>query len=72
MAICFASPFLILACCWQKPLLVLPTLCYVVWCRIAKAELKDGAAWPWFSIQEWGYHVTWIRRNGPLATVKLV
>jgi len=56
MAICFASPFLILACCWQKPLLLLPTLCYVVWCRIAKAELKDGAAWPWFSIQEWGYH----------------
>ena len=61
MASCFASPLLILRCCWSQPLLILPTLLYVVWARfISRAELKDGAAWPWFSQQEWGYHVSWL------------
>ncbi|CAK8991642.1 Diacylglycerol O-acyltransferase 1 (Diglyceride acyltransferase) (Triacylglycerol synthase) (TAG synthase) [Durusdinium trenchii] len=57
MAICFASPLLILCCCWNQPILIFPTLLYILWGRvIARAELKDGAAWPWFSQQEWGYH----------------
>lgn len=57
MAICFASPLIILSCCWSQPVLLLPFLGYFLWSRvISKAELGDGAAWPWFSIQEWGFH----------------
>ena len=60
MAICFASPLIIFSCCWSQPLLLLPFLGYFLWARVvSKAELKDGAAWPWFSIQEWGFHVPW-------------
>eukprot|EP00438_Fugacium_kawagutii_P036040 Skav225006 [mRNA] locus=scaffold957:82844:94317:+ [translate_table: standard] len=57
MAVCFASPLLILCCCCYQPLVLPPFLGYFLWSRvISKAELKDGAAWPWFSIQEWGFH----------------
>lgn len=60
MASCFASPLLMVACCWRHPWLLLPTLGYVLWSRLNRVELKDGAAWPWFSKQEWGYHVPWL------------
>ena len=62
MATCFASPLIILSCCWSQPVLCVPFLGYFLWWRvISKAELRDGAAWPWFSIQEWGFHVPWQR-----------
>mmetsp|Transcript_59165 Transcript_59165/g.138447 ORF Transcript_59165/g.138447 Transcript_59165/m.138447 type:complete len:381 (-) Transcript_59165:58-1200(-) len=57
MISCFASPLLLAIGCWYCPLLCLPTFGYVVWARfLSRAELGDGAAWPWFSQQEWGYH----------------
>ena len=55
---CFTSPFLILASCWWRPLVVgPPTLAWLVWSRfVSRADLKDGAPWREFSMNEWGYH----------------
>ncbi|CAJ1403675.1 unnamed protein product [Effrenium voratum] len=57
MAICFASPLLITLCCWHQPLIIAPTLLYMLWARfLSRGDLADGSPWRWFSIQEWGYH----------------
>mmetsp|Transcript_37754 Transcript_37754/g.70427 ORF Transcript_37754/g.70427 Transcript_37754/m.70427 type:complete len:382 (-) Transcript_37754:17-1162(-) len=57
MMTCFASPLLLAACCWKYPLFTIPVSAYFIWTRlISRVELGDGAAWRWFSRQEWGYH----------------
>jgi len=55
--VCFASPFLITACCYVSPWRCLPALgLYLAWTQSTRYELKDGLPWPWFARYEWGYH----------------